>query len=126
MAMGRPATKIELLSQLLTLHLDLALKRYGDKPRMSKFTELADLSKASLKDWDAQASELLSEGLKLKAKGDAVFEKHRAKQAEARAGFTAMEEAIRELEGDNGAPNDQEAAGSEGSSTSFPHKTAAG
>jgi hypothetical protein len=109
-----------LLSQLLTLHLDLSLRRYKGPKKMSKFTELAELSKTSLKDWDEQAGELLSEGLKLKARGDAVFEKHRAKQAEAHAGFAAMEEAVRELEGDNGAPNEGGATGFGSSSSSFP------
>ena len=87
---------------------------------MSKFTELADLTSETMADWDAQAAELLVEGLKLKARGAAVFQKHRDRQAEARAGFAKMEDAVRQLEGDNGAPNDREATGSGSSSSSFP------
>lgn len=110
-----------LLSQLLTLHLDLALRRYRGKPEMSKFSELAAFTKETLQDWDHQAQELLDEGQKLKAKGNEVFEKHRAKQAEARAGFKAMEDAVREMQGAN-LPNGEEATGSESSSSSFPAK----
>jgi hypothetical protein len=70
-------------------------------------------------DWDAQAADLLSEGLQLKARVAAVLQKHRDKQAEARAGFTKMEEAVRQLEGDNGAPKGTGATDSAGSSSSF-------
>lgn len=87
---------------------------------MSKFTELADFTSETMVDWDAQAAELLADGLKLKARGAAVLQKHRDKQAEARAGFAKMEDAVRQLEGDNGAPNEREATNSAGSSNSFP------
>jgi hypothetical protein len=112
-----------LLSQLLTLHLDLAIKRHRTASMPSKFEELATFTSESLKDWDKQAQELLDNGKKLKAKGDEVFQRHRAKQAEARAGFTAMEDAVRDLSGGN-LPNEEEATGSESSSTSFPAKEA--
>lgn len=111
-----------LLSQLLALHLDLALKRYKGPPAMSKFDELAAFTEETLKDWDDQAHELLVEGQKLKARGNEVFGKHRAKQSEARAGFAKMENAVRALEGAN-LPNDSkegEATGSDSSSSSFP------
>jgi hypothetical protein len=45
-----------------------------------------------------------------------MLQKHRDKQAEARAGFTKMEEAVRQLEGDNGAPKEWEATDSAGCS----------
>jgi hypothetical protein len=125
--MNLPAAPKEiLLSQLLALHLDLSLKRYKGTTGMSKFSELADFTTETMADWDGQAAELLAEGLKLKARGAAVLQKHRDKQAEARSGFAKMEEAVRRLEGDNAAPNEKGATDSAGSSSSFQASTHSG
>jgi hypothetical protein len=75
---------------------------------------LADFTSETMADWDAQAADLLSEGIQLKARGAAVLQKHRDKREEAHAGFTKMEEAVRQLEGDNGAPKGREAKDSAG------------
>lgn len=115
----RQPTRTELLSQLLALHLDLSLKRYKGNP-MSKFDELAALTEETLADFDVQAQELLETGQKLKARGNAAFQKHRDKYIKADASMKRLEDAVRGVEGDN-LPKDtkKEAAGSEASSTSF-------
>jgi hypothetical protein len=110
-----------LLSQLLTLHLDLALRRYKGPSDMSKFDELAALTEETLADFDVQAQELLETGQRLKARGKAAFQKHRDKYIAAGASMKRLEDAVRGVEGDN-LPKDKqkEAAGSESSSSSFP------
>jgi hypothetical protein len=113
-----------LLSQLLTLHLDLALRRYKGPSDMSKFDELAAFTEETLADFDVQAQGLLETGQKLKARGNAAFQKHRDKYAKANAGMQRLEEAVRGVEGDNlpkqAEQKVEEATGSGSSSNSFP------
>lgn len=87
---------------------------------MSKFEELAAFTEETLKDFDAQAQQLLETGQKLKERGNAAFQKHRDKYAKADASMKRLEDAVRGVEGDN-LPKDktQEATDSAGSSSSF-------
>jgi membrane protein involved in colicin uptake len=75
---------------------------------MSKFKELAGLIRDDLKDFDAQATELMAKREKVRARAGAVFAKHHEAQDEVLAGLTAMDDALRDLEGGNGAPKDEE------------------
>lgn len=97
--------KARLFSELLTLHLDRSIARYGRPRSMSKFTELADFTTETMAEWDAEAQALLDEGQRLKAQGREIFAAHRLKQAEARAGFAKMRDAVRDMIGGNAAPN---------------------
>ena len=87
---------------------------------MSKFDELAAFTEETLKDFDVQAQELLVAGQKLKERGNAAFQKHRDKYADASASMKRLEDAVRGVEGDN-LPKEKptEATDSAGSSNSF-------
>lgn len=86
---------------------------------MSKFKELAGLIRDDLKDFDDQATALMAKREQVRARAGAVFAKHHESQNEVLSGLQAMEEALHDLEGSNGAPKDEEGSTSL-SSSSFP------
>jgi hypothetical protein len=84
---------------------------------MSKFKELAGLIRDDMKDFDQQATELMAKREQVRARAGAVFAKHHDSQNEVLAGLQAMEEALHDLEGSNGAPKEGEGSASSSSSS---------
>lgn len=87
---------------------------------MSKFKVLAGLIRDDLKDFDDQATELMAKRNAVRARAGEVFSKHHESLDEVGAGLRAMEDALHDLEGSNGAPNDEQEGSAASSTTSFP------
>jgi hypothetical protein len=75
------------------------------------------MTRDTLKKWDTEADDIMAEHHRLEAEGDDLFRRYRSNQAQKRAEFTQMRDAIRDLSGAN-LPNEAEA--SPASSNSLP------
>jgi len=114
-----------LLSELLTLHLDLALKRYR-KPdlTMSKILEAAKLVAERKKQWDERAQAIIEAMPALETKANQAFERPEGTMSDTEQEFKDLHKVFdAALALSNSEKNDetkQEVAGSQGSSGSFP------
>jgi hypothetical protein len=72
---------------------------------MNKFAELAAKSAALRKSLDDRADSLMKRMDAIPTLADAAFAKHETALDEAEGGIKAMEDALRDLAGHNGAPN---------------------
>lgn len=99
------------------------VRRLKDPSFMSKFSDLAGMTRDTLKKWDAEADDIMAQHHKLEAEGDDLFRRYRASQAQKRAEFTQMRDAIRDLSGAN-LPNEGEASPASSNSSAASHGTA--
>lgn len=114
-----------LLSQLLTLHLDLALKRYREPDlTMSKILEAAKLVADRKKAYDDRAQAIIDGVPRLDSKANAAFERPEAAMQTAEQDFSQLHKTFDDvLALSNSEKNDEtkeEVTGSDGSSSSFP------
>lgn len=121
--MGRTPPEV-LLSQLLTLHLDLAIKRYKEPDlTMSKILEAAKLVTERKKQWDDRAQAIIEGMPALESKANQAFERPEGVMASTEADFKDLHKVFDEaLAVSNIEKNGEEkkgAAGSQSSSGSF-------
>lgn len=90
-----------LLSQLLTLHLDLSIKRYEVQSGMSKFLQLADDIESDLKELDEEANLLNAKRLKNKERARQIFNDHNAAQDRVAEGMKRMDQVLHDMGGSN-------------------------
>lgn len=114
-----------LLSQLLTLHLDLALKRYKEPDlTMSKILEAARLVAERKKQWDERAQAIIESMPALETKANQAFERPEGLMATTEQEFkdlhTTFDEALAVSNSAKNGEGEQEVAGSGSSSGSFP------
>lgn len=129
-AANRMATKVEppkelLLSQLLALHLDLAIKRYKEPDlTMSKILEAAKLVAERKKAYDDRAQAIIDGVPRLDTKANEAFERPENAMSSAEQDFKDLHKTFDDVIAlSNSAKNgeeDEEAAGSGSSSASFP------
>ena len=105
-----PATRTDLFAQLLDIHLARAIARHKDPDMSQKLRELAASMAARKKAWDARAEDLMAGLDKLDQRAGVAFGKHEQQLAAAEAGFRDMEDAVRDLEGANNPPSEEEAS----------------
>jgi hypothetical protein len=114
-----------LLSKLLALHLDLAIKRYREPDlSMSKILEAARLVAERKKAYDDRAQAIIDAVPRLDTKANEAFERPEAIMSTTEQEFKDLhktfDEAISLSNSEKKAEDGKEAAGSEGSSSSFP------
>lgn len=112
-----------LLSELLTLHLDRAIQRYGDPdPPMSKILEAARLVAERKKLWDDRAQAIIDGMPALESKANAAFERPEGLIATTEQDFKDLHKTFDDALAlsNSGKNGDKEAAGSQGSSETFP------
>jgi hypothetical protein len=112
-----------LLSKLLALHLDLAIKRYKEPDiTMSKILEAANLVAERKKAYDDRAQAIIDGVPRLDTKANAAFERPEGVMATAEQDFKDLHKTFDDVIAlSNSEKNGEEAAaGSENSSTSFP------
>lgn len=114
-----------LLSELLTLHLDLALKRYKEPDlTMSKILEAARLVAERKKAYDDRAQAIIDGMEGLDSKANQAFERPEGLMSAAEQDFKDLHKVFDEVNAlSNSEKNDvanKEAAGSQGSSDTFP------
>jgi len=122
MAPGKP--REVLLSELLALHLDLAIKRHKEPDlTMSKILEAAKLVAERKKQWDDRAQALIEGMLALETKANQAFERPEGLLAAAEQDFKDLHKIFDEAgalsNSEKNGEDKQEAAGSQGSSGSF-------
>lgn len=121
--MATPPPEI-LLSQLLALHLDLAIRRYKEVDlTMSKILEAAKLVAERKKQWDERAQAIIDGMPALETKANQAFERPEGLMATTEQDFKDLHKTFDEANMlGNATKNDEvreEAAGSQGSSGSF-------
>lgn len=118
-----------LLSQLLTLHLDLALKRYREPDlTMSKILEAAKLVADRKKAYDDRAQAIIDGVPRLDSKANAAFDRPEAAMQTAEKDFGELHRTFDDVlalsNSEKNVEAKEEVTGSDGSSTSFPAKEA--
>lgn len=112
-----------LLSQLLTLHLDLALKRYRESDPMSKILEAAKLVAERKKLWDDRAQAIIEGMPALETKANQAFERPEGVMSNTEQEFKDLHEVFDAVvalsNSEKNGETKKEAAGSQDSSATF-------